>query len=287
MATLSAVALAAQSLLVRVSTKNESVSSVITLIFGVNILVLVPVSVVFYYPTFQLTPTAVVSFGIAGLLGSFLARYLLFVGIERVGASRAEALKSTFPLVAVVGAVVVLGEALTATRLFGVLLIIAGAAAVSWDAQQRSLTPGGRSAATDISIPVLAAILLGIDPVFTKIGFAEGTPAVVGVTVRVLAAAAGFGLYLAIHSYRTGRWEPVTPTRWIWAAGVANTVYLAAYLAALSLAPVAIVAPILGASPLFVLVGSALFLRADEEITLQLVGAVVVLVVGVVLTLTG
>lgn len=287
LATLAAVALAVQSLSVRVSTRNQPVTGVITLIFVVNVLVLVPATAVRYYPSFGLTPVSIASFAVAGVLGSFLARVFLFVGIARIGASRAEPLKSTFPLVALFTAVLVLGEELTVPILVGVALLVGGAVAVSWDARASPVTSAGRNAVVDISFPLVAALLLGIDPVFVKVGLAEGTPALVGVTVRVLAAAGGFGLYLLWYRIRSGKRRRVRPTRWILLASVANTAYLAAYLAALARAPVSVVAPILGVSPLFVLVGSAVFMQSEERVTVRLVLAVVVLVVGVVLVLGG
>jgi drug/metabolite transporter (DMT)-like permease len=48
-----------------------------------------------------------------------------------------------------------------------------------------------------------------------------------------------------------------------------------------------VVAPILGASPLLVLLGSALFARDDERLTARLGIAVTVLVAGVVLIVGG
>lgn len=287
LAILAAVALAVQSLAVRLSTKSQSVSNVVSLIFVINLLVLVPLTLVVYYPDFALSRVSIASFAIAGLLGSFLARYFLFLGIHRLGASRAEPLKSTFPLVAVISAVVVLGEVLTLSLVVGVVLLIGGAIAVSWDARDSPVTPTGKAALVGLSFPLLAAVLLGIDPVFVKFGLAEGTPPLVGVTVRVIAAAAGFGLYLGWVRLRSGALATPTPTRWVILSGVANTVYLAAFLAALASAPVSVVAPILGASPLFVLVGSVLFLQQDEKVTGRLVAGVLVLVAGVVLIVAG
>lgn len=287
LAVVATTAVAAQSLLVRVSTKKFAVVDVIAVMFLVNLLVLLPVTVVWYYPAFGLTPTALLAFAIAGLLGSLLARLCLFVGIARLGASRAEPLKSTFPLVAVVGAVVVLNEQLTLALLAGTTLLIGGAIAVSWESHRSPATATGRRVWLDIGFPLAGALFLGIDPVFTKIGFAEGTPALVAVTVRVLAATAGFGLYLLWHRLGSGRQLSIRPNRWLVLAGVVNTVYLVSYLAALARIPVSVVTPILGASPLLVLVGAAIFIQHEERVTARLALAVVVVVVGVVLVLSG
>lgn len=286
LAVLAAVALAVQSLSVKASTKRQPVTQVIVIVYLVNLLVMVPLAIALYYPNFGLTPVSLASFAVGGILGSLLARICLFVGIERLGASRAEPLKSTFPLVAVLAAVVTLDEKLTTTLVVGIVLLVGGAAAVSWDART-SHTGAGRHAWRDIGFPFAAALLLGIDPVFTKVGFAEGTPAFVGVTVRVLAAAIGFGAYLFWHRLRVDDLGQTVVSRWTVVAGVSNTMYLCAYLAALARSPVSVVTPVLGASPLFVLVASAVFVRRDERVTIRLGVAVTVLVAGVVLVLRG
>ncbi|WP_262179340.1 DMT family transporter [Haloarcula laminariae] len=281
LAALATVGLAGQSIAVRQAAKERSITDLVAVVFVVNLLVLLPATAVLSYPDFGLTPRAVAAFAVAGLLGSLLARAALFVGIHRLGASRAEPLKSTFPLVAVGSAVLVLGEPLTPLLVVGVGLLVAGAAAVSGDARASVATASG----ADIAFPLAAALLLGIDPVFTKVGFAEGTPPLVGVTVRVLAAAGGFAGYLLWRRLRGRGYRPARPTRAALLAGVANTVYLSAYLAALSRVSVSLVAPVLGASPLLVLLGSLVLTPDDEQVTPRLGAAVAVLVAGVVLVL--
>jgi drug/metabolite transporter (DMT)-like permease len=280
-AALATIALALQSIAVRLSTRSVPVVDVVSAIFVGNLLVFVPATVLLHGTTPRLTPVAIAAFSVAGLLGSLLARVALFVGIDRLGPSRAESLKSTFPLFAVVAAVIVLEEQLTTPLVLGIALIVFGAAAVSWDTRT---TDGG---ATGIRFPLAAAFLLGIDPVVTKIGFAEGTPALVGVTVRVAAAAAGFGVYLGWRLFRRGESPQLRLTRWVAIATLANTVYLLAYLAALSHVPISVVTPIVGASPVVVLAASAATARTGERLTARLALGVVVLVTGVALVVLG
>ncbi|WP_276271650.1 EamA family transporter [Haloarcula litorea] len=287
LATLAALALAVQSLAVRFSTERQSVWSLTATVFVVNVALLVPVTLVRHFPDHGLTGRAVLAFAAGGLLGSLLARAALFVGISRLGASRAEPLKSTFPLVAVVSAVLVLDEPLTPPLVVGVVLLVGGAVAVSLDARTSRVTGSGRRLLVDLSFPLAGALLLGVDPVFTKVGLGEGTPALVGVTVRVVAAAVGFGLFLCWRWLRDDAVALSRPSRWTVVTGLANTGYLGLYLAALARAPVSLVAPILGTSPLLVVVGSALFARRRERVTLRLALGVTVLVAGVALIVRG
>lgn len=149
-----------------------------------------------------------------GLVGSLFARIALFIGISRLGASRAEPLKSTFPLVAVALVVVVLGEQLTVPLVVGVTLLVGGAVAVSLDARKSEVTASNQRLMIDLSYPLLGALLLGTDPVFTKTGLAAGTPPLVGVTVRVGAAASGFALFLYWRRLRGRELDLTRPNRW-------------------------------------------------------------------------
>lgn len=239
------------------------------------------------YPEYDVTVRALVAFTIAGLLGSLVARLCYFVGIARLGASRTEPLKALLPLFAVGTAVVVLGERVTPMLLIGVFLLILGGVVVTLDSRVSSITATGRQLWIDLAFPLTAALLLGIDPIFTKLGLAEGTSALMGVTIRVIAAAAGFGLYLLWRTVRDERVGLIGVNRWLIAASVANTVYLLAYYAALARTPVTIVTPVLGVSTLFVVGGAAVFLQSDERVTWRLTGAAAIVVVGVVFVVQG
>lgn len=286
-AVLAAFGLAVQSLAVRLGTKTHSVSAVIGVMFGVNLLVLVPVAAVVSYPEYNVTWVALGVFTVSGLLGSLLARFCYFVGIARLGASRTEPLKALLPLFAVGTAVVVLNEQVTPTLLVGVILLVLGGIAVTIESRHNPVAPTGRHLWIALAFPLVAAVLLGIDPIFTKLGLAEGTSPLVGVTIRILAAATGFGAYLAWRAFRAGHVRNVSVNRWLITASIANTGYLLSYYAALARAPVAVVTPVLGVSTLLVVVGAALFLQSDERVTWRLGGAATIVVAGVVLVVQG
>ena len=282
-AVLAALGLAVQSLAVRLGTRTHSVVDVIAVMFAVNLLILVPIVGVVEYPQYGVTLGSLLAFAVAGILGSLVARVCYFVGIARIGASRTEPLKALFPLVAVAAAVVVLDEQLTAQLLAGIALVLAGSLAVVTEARTSPTTATGRRLWVDLLFPLTAAFFLGIDPIFTKLGLAAGTPPMVGVTIRIAAGAAGFGFYLAWRAVGDGRVPSVAVNRWLIVASVANTVYLSAYYAALARTPVAVVTPVLGTSTLLVVAGAAIFLQADERVTWKLGGATAVVVAGILL----
>lgn len=286
-AILAAVALAVQSLSVRVGTRSHSLVEVIGVMFAVNLVVLIPVTTVVAYPDYNVTLIALGAFTAAGLLGSLLARVCYFIGIVRLGASRTEPLKALLPLFAVLTAVIVLDERVTPMHGVGITLLLIGGVAVTLESRASPTTPTGRELWVAVAFPLAAAVFLGIDPVFTKFGLAEGTSALVGVTIRVVAAAGGFGVYLLWRALRHERLAPMATSRWLVVAAVANTAYLIAYYAALARAPVAVITPVLGASTLFVVGGAAIFMQADERVTWRLAGAAVIVVIGVLLVVQG
>jgi len=287
-AVVSALCLAAQSLAVRLGSKTHSITDVVAVMYAVNLVVFVPVTAVVADPKYEVTWVAVAAFTVSGLLGSLIARYCYFVGIERLGSSRTEPLKALLPLFAVGAAVLFLGEEVTQILLVGVALLVAGGVAVTLEARDSPTAPVGRELWIALAFPLTAALFLGIDPIFTTVGFAEGTSVMVGVTIRVLAAAGGFGCYLLWRVARTGYdGGGIELNRWLIAASVANTAYLLTYYAALARAPVSVVTPVMGASTLFVVGGAALFLQDDERVTWRLGVAAAVVVLGVVLVVQG
>lgn len=285
-AALAATGLAVQSLAVRVGTRTHSVSDVVTVMFAVNLLVLLPAAAVLEYPEYGVTWRSLLAFAAAGLLGSFVARVCYFVGIDRVGASRTEPLKALFPVVSVVVAVAVLGEHASVRLVGGIALVLGGSVVVVLDARDSPVTPDGRPLRVGVLFPLAAALFLGVDPIFTKLGLADGTPALVGVAVRIAAGAAGFGLYAAWRDARGGLVPSTPPNRWLVAASLANTTYLLSYYAALSRAPVSVVTPVLGISTLLVVAGAAAFLRGDERVTWTLGAGALLVVAGIGVVVT-
>lgn len=287
LAVLAATGLAVQGLAVRLGTADRPVVDVLTVVFGVNLLVLLPAAAVAGPPGGRLTPVALAAFAVAGVLGSLLGRACYFVGIARLGASRAEPLRALFPLFALAAAVFVLDETVTPRLLGGVVLLVVGGAVVASEARGSPATAGGRQLWIDLSFPLAAAVLYGIDPVVTKLALLDGGPAVAGLAVRTAAAASVFAGYLGWRAVRDGRRPSVSVDRWVVVAGLANTGYLLAYFGALDRAPVVVVTPVMGVSTLFVVAGAATFRRANEQVTPRLALGAVTVVLGVVTVAVG
>lgn len=280
-----ALMIAVTSLLLRVGTDRGTASDALVVVLACNVGILIPLTVVWYHPTYGLTPTAVGAFVLAGLLGTMLGRAFYFISIEKIGASRSDAIKASQPFHATVIALIVLGESFTIEHLLGIFLIVFGVAAVSWEtASGGSKGIPRKKLLIGLLFPLGASFFYGIEPTFAKIGFAEGTPILVGLTIKTVAATVGFIAYLrfrdslpTLSSY-SGENLP-----WYVAAGVANTIFLGLYYGALELARVNIVVPIIQISPFFVILMSYFLLPKLERITLRLAGGAACIVSGAII----
>lgn len=277
-----ALATAVQVLCVRVGTDGGRSADALVVVLLTNVCVLVPLGLVTGYPDYELTARAVVAFGSAGLVGTMLGRAFYYAGIARVGASRAEPIKGSMPLYATVVAVLVLGERLSSGRAIGIVLIVLGVAIVS-----RELATDSRGVDAnprELLFPLVGAFFYAMEPTFAKVGFAEGTPVLVALSIKTLTATLTFLGYLRLRgALPSSAGLRASKLRWYLGAGLANTAFLLAYYAALEIAPVTLVVPIMQTSPLFVLVLSLAFLPRLERVTPRLVAAASVLVAGAVL----
>lgn len=286
---IAATALGVTSIFVRLGTQQGRSNEVVLLTFGINVLLVVPFTLLYYYPDYGLTVRSFLAFAAAGATGTLIGRALFYKSIDRIGASRTEPVKATQPLHAAIVAAIVLGEALAVENMVGILLIIVGLAVVS-----REIVNNNRGI-DDVSpvmliVPLGAAFFFGIEPTFAKIGFGDATPVLVGLMIKIVVAATGMAAYLRLRnefpSVSLGSLDSET-RKWILLAGMTNTTFLFAYYAALEIAPVVLVVPIVQMSPLVVVVLSLLFLSRMERVTPRLVASAMIIIAGaIIVTLT-
>lgn len=282
---------AAHNLFIRRGTENGRALHAVYVVVLVNFAVLLPVVGVAYYPDYGLTPRAWVSFIAAGLVATMLARLLNYTSISRIGASRTAPIISSWALVSTVLGVVFLGESLVPVHGLGIVLVIVGVAVITWETSQENPDDlPRRELLLGLLVPVGGAVAYGWEPILANVGFAEGTPAAVGLVVKSAAAALAFTVYLVYRDEMpTAADFRGSDLRWFLIAGVLSTLFLLGYYTALTIAPVNVVTPILATNTLFVVVLSALFMpKRLERVTPTLVGAALVVVLGVlVITVYG
>jgi drug/metabolite transporter (DMT)-like permease len=279
LALLGAIGLAVSAVAIRLGTREGSSSDALLVILTTNALVFVPLGTVTYWETGTLTVASAAAFAATGLIGTLLARQLYYASIERIGASRAEPIKSTQPLFASIIAVVVLGETLSPLHATGILLMILGIALVSVETSGDTVTAHDATLAT-LLLPTTAAFLWGIEPIFAKIGIEAGTAVFVGLAIKTLFATGSLAGYLWWRGELSFATTDRTTIGWYLVAGVANTVFLYGYYTSLELSVVSVTVPIVQTSPVFVVALSLVFLQRLEQVSWRLVAATLVVVAG-------
>ncbi len=247
---------------------------------------IVPVLVVIFSLSGQiLNVRGVLYFILAGITGAFMARYLLYVGMEKVGVSIAVSLANMRPLFGSIIAVIILSEKLTLPIAASTLLIIAGAIAISWDKS------GGHSEKTwsrkDLIFPILAGFSYGLAYVMRKLGVNNIPNPVMGVLIQNTAALACFMLAVPLEkNHQKVAWR--NARAWF-SSGISGLLaFFANYFtfSALNLGQVVIVAPLVSLNPLFTLALAWLFLRNVERVTGKiLLGALFIICGAAILSL--
>ena len=227
----------------------------------------------------QMAPLAVIIFSGTGVVGAYLGRTLFVRTVDQIGASRAQSLNNSSPLITVFLAALLLGEHLTFSVLVGVAFILSGVFFVVQPETNASGTTTGR---TLTPTAVLATLCYGVVPVMKKFGTDNGGPPVLGALVM---HATGLVLLLTLGSLLKIelKWEK-TATKSVVCfvtAGVLYAIGSILTLKALVLAPASVVAPIWSAQPIVSFLLAKATLKGIEEVTLKDGVAAALVVVGV------
>jgi len=211
-------------------------------------------------------------FALTGTLQPII-RLFTYAGIFYVGASRGTTLRSAHPLFSTGLAILFLGEQVSFPVVVGTLLIVAGITLISWQPEiQRASFRWWH-----LGYPLGAAFLAGISHPLRRyaLGLAN-EPLYLAAIIGIVALP-----WLASYTVLPTKGEqPVWNQQsmgWFLMAGVFETLGILLVIVALSVGQVVIVSPIVATSPLWILVGTRLFLRGIESVTLRtILGAVCV-----------
>lgn len=286
LALIAATGLGAQVVLIRKGTDTGRATDAVLVVTLVNLAFLIPTTAIIYYPNYGLTWYSTLSFIGAGIAGTLFGRVFKYTSIERIGASRTAPIVASNAVFGALIAVVVLDEVLTLVHFLAIILIVGGVAAISWEtSQDNPQNLSQKQLLLGLTLPFAAAVFYGTEPTLAKAGIDSGTPFLVGLLVKTVAAIIGFTFYLRYSGMLPTYTDLQTVnTKWYIGAGLGNTLFVVCLYAGLSVAPVTIVYPIIPTNILFVLLLSAIFLpNRLETITWRLVIASMVIVLGVII----
>jgi uncharacterized membrane protein len=219
-------------------------------------------------------------FVLAGFVGNFLGRYLLFVSIHFIGVARTTVLSQTQPIWSSILALIFLGESIGLGAGAGTLGIVIGASIIVLGRKEKEEEGILNTTLTLYFLPFLVALVHAIAPIFRKFGFALIPSAPFAIGVATLFSAA---LQLAVLSFteRGGghRWDRGA-LRSIMIGASINTLAALCFWTAIKDGVVVEVVPIRRLSVLFVLLFSWLFLRKLENLNWRVVTGAVLSVIG-------
>jgi len=213
-----------------------------------------------------------------GIFVPGVARFFIFKGMERLGASISSCLTNSTPLFATFFAVSFLHERPSPTNLLGTLSIVSGIVALSW----RGASKTWRTA--DLLFPLTAALLFAARDNVVRIGVQQTHAPIVGAAI---AATTSF-ITMVLMYWAFEEKKPLNETAprglvLFTVAGFMNFLSYAFAFTALSMERVSIISPLVNASSLFVLPLSAVFLKDVDRLTPRKIGAMALVIVGVLL----
>jgi len=232
----------------------------------------------------NISPSALLIFAVTGFVGAYLGRTLFVKSVDQIGASRAQSLNNSSPLITVLLAVMILGERFSVFVLIGVALIVCGVFFVT----DPEGSAAGAPKRTITAASLLATICYGIVPVLKKIGTDYGGPPVLGALVM---HATGLVLLLALGSLLKIelKWHkvPASSLAYFVAAGFLYAIGSTFTFRALQYAPASIAAPIWSAQPIVSFFLVKLLLRGIEEVSFWDGVAAALVVAGVLVLRLG
>lgn len=217
-------------------------------------------------------------FVLVGVFVPGVARFFVFKGMERLGASISACLTNATPLFATLIAIALLGEKPAVTNLLGTLFIVCGIVALSWSGKAKTWRT------TDLLFPLTAALLFAARDNLVRVGLGHIASPIVGAAIAATTSCITMALiYSAFEKKKPIGEKPRRGIALFASAGVMNFLSYAFAYTALSMERVSIVSPLINASSLFVLPLSALFLKGVEQLSGRKIGAVALIVGGVFL----
>ncbi|MCF7876108.1 DMT family transporter [Candidatus Bipolaricaulota bacterium] len=239
-----------------------------------------------------LTPKMVLPFVLTGgLAGGFVALFTTTLAIHFIGASKAHAITSSSPLVTAVGEIIFLGAALTLQIILGTVLVVVGAALISFFLH-RNDSGSGEEDAGEANRPIIGlamalytVLAIGAQVAMQKWGLSMGVSPLQGLFFHVLTAALLFGLYYLLlkPDLKIGKLGQLKYSGNFLVAAVAMAILPLLNLYALTFLSATVVAALMRVAPLFTVALTHFFLKGIERVNGKIVLSTFLIVTGAIL----
>ncbi len=225
----------------------------------------------------KVEPIAVVLVVILGIIQTATS-LLTFTGIYRIGASRSEPLRNSYPLWSAILAVTMLHEQAGFAILLGTLLVVAGVTLISW--RPAVITSAYRW--WDVLFPLAAAFLAGFAFPIRRYALTISNEPLFFAAVIAVVPFLCFTVFLLMPTAR----GPLQCSRSVLpllvAAGCFEALGALLAMMALGVGRVVVVAPIVATTPLWTLLMTLVLLRGQERVGRRTVLATACVVGGTV-----
>lgn len=230
---------------------------------------------------------SVMHFIISGFVHFFFGWTVLGISQNTIGAARTGAVVGSVPLFAAILAFFLLGEALSAGAIVGIVLVMGGVYVIS---AQRQAPEEGSSEPAKLVFPwwaLAVALAWAVSPIFIRLGL-RGLPSpLLGVTVSMYANVIGFGILLLVQR---SKWknQPIHSHGFRWEIAAAIFISLATWVRwiAIDLAEIAVVLALGRVNvPMVMILSPIIIGGAKEKVTVMLwIGAALIIAGSLILT---
>ena len=220
---------------------------------------------------------ALVVFIILGLMQTAIS-LLTFMGLHKIGTSRSQPLRNSYPLWSAAIAVTLLGERAGVAVLLGTFLVVAGVVMISW--KPEAAPPSYRW--WHVVYSTVAGLLAGVAFPLRRYGLTlTNEPVFFSFVVAIVSLIGAIPYTLWTGSERKLVWHRRAVVDFF-LSGFFEALGALLTLMALTTGRVVIVSPIVATTPLFSLVISMIFLRGKENITLITILGTIAVVAGTI-----
>jgi len=205
-------------------------------------------------------------------------RVFTYAGIYYMGAARGTTVRGSHPLFSTTIAIFFLGEQPSHWVILGTVLIVLGITLISW----RTEAQRANFRLWHILFPLGAALLAGISHPIRRYALSlADEPLYFAATMGLVSFFWMGGYLLSPLASERPVWHPRAIGPFL-IAGFFETLGILLVIIALSVGHVVIVSPIVATSPLWILLGTGLFLRGIESLTVRTVLGAVCVVAGTI-----
>jgi len=262
------------AVLVRKGLKDSNPATATLVVSAVQVMVL---SILLLADPPEINWVAIAYFAASGIMASTLGRTLNYVSINKLGVAISTSLVGANPLFSTLFAFLFLNESVAVTTVLGSIMVVGGIAVISWKGEAADFKK------TDLLIPLMAACFYAASSTFRKIGLNILPEAVLGAVVGAMMSLIIYPIYMTatqkLGDFRLSK----SSLPYLIVGGVVVSVTWISMFYAFNLGSVSVVSSLMGTSPLFSLMLSAVLLKDTEKITKNVVIGSIVIVAGIII----